>query len=250
MFKFVFIFLLLAFTFNLHAQSAKEIVEQTEEKMRGRTSQAAITIRIIRPGWSREMKLKAWMLGNDYSTILITSPTRDKGIVFLKRKKEVWNWMPAIEKSIKLPPSMMSQSWMGTDFTNDDLVKESSLVSDYIHSFSNDTTINNRLCYQIIMIPKPDAAVVWGKLITCIDKEKLVQIHTRFYDERNELINIMNAYEVRIMDGRLIPTRFEMIPANKRNQKTEMIYQSVIFDKNIDQSIFTTDKMRYINEMQ
>lgn len=247
------IIILLALTtiYNIfQTQTAKDIVEKTENKMRGKTSQAIIVVKTIRPSWTREIRLKTWMQGNEYSTILITSPVRDKGIVFLKRKKEVWNWMPAIEKIIKLPPSMMSQSWMGTDFTNDDLVKESSLVMDYNHVFTNDTTINSRSCYQIIMTPKPEAAVVWGKLITCIDKEYLVQLHAKFYDESNVLINIMNAYEVKIMDGRLIPTRFEMIPANKRNQKTEMQYESVLFNRAIDESFFTTDKMRYITNYQ
>lgn len=250
MFKPIPILALFSLSLSLHAQTAKEIIEKTEDKMRGKTSQATIVVKTIRPGWTREMRLKTWMKGNEYSTILITSPARDRGIVFLKRKKEVWNWMPSIEKIIKLPPSMMSQSWMGTDFTNDDLVKESSLVTDYDHLFTTDTVINSRSCFQIIMIPKPDAAVVWGKLITCIDKEYLVQLHARFYDESNELINTMNAYEVKMMDGRLIPTRFEMIPANKKNQRTEMHYESVIYNRLIDESLFTTDKMRYITEIQ
>ena len=214
--------------------------------MRGNTSQSTITIRSIRPSWSREMRIKAWIKGTDYSVLLVTYPTRDKGVVFLKRKKEVWNWMPAIEKIIKLPPSMMSQSWMGTDFTNDDLVKESSLVTDYSHSFNKDTVIDSRTCYTITMIPKPDAAVVWGKLIVCIDKERLVQLHARFYDESDELINIMNASDVRVMDGRLIPTKFEMVPADKKNNRTEMIYESIVFNRNIDDAFFTIDKMQYI----
>lgn len=250
MFKIIILLLSLTLPLLFQAQTAKEIVERTENKMRGNSSQASIIVKTIRPGWTREMKLKTWMKGNDYSTILITYPARDKGIVFLKRKKEVWNWIPAIEKVIKLPPSMMSQSWMGTDFSNDDLVKESSLVADYNHDFINDTIINTRICYQIIMTPKPDAAVVWGKLITCIDKEHLVQLHAKFYDESNELINIMNAYEVKLMDGRLIPTRFEMIPAGKKNQKTEMRYESVLFNRALDESLFTTDKMRYITNYQ
>jgi len=214
--------------------------------MRGNTSQANLIIRTVRPTWSREMKIKAWIKGNDYSMLLVNAPVRDKGIVFLKRKKEVWNWIPSIEKTIKLPPSMMSQSWMGTDFTNDDLVKESSLVIDYTHAFSQDTVIDGRTCYTIIMVPKPEAAVVWGRLVVCIDKERMVQLHARFYDEGNELINTMNAYDIKTMDGRLIPTRFEMTPSNKKNQKTVMIYESVNFNRPMDDSFFSTDKMRYI----
>lgn len=215
--------------------------------MRGSSSIVEMTIKTIRPGWSRSMDIKAWTKGTDYSVILIQSPAKDKGVAFLKRKKEVWNWMPSLERVIKLPPSMMSQSWMGTDFTNDDLVKESSVINDYDHSIIGDTVIDNRSCYIIRMIPKPQAAVVWGKLIVCIDKKDFIELHTRFYDEEGQLINIMNAYDVKMMDGRLIPTRFEMIPADKKNHKTEMIYRNVQFNKLIDDSFFTTEKIKSLS---
>lgn len=228
----------------LFSQEAREIVGKADEKMRGNTSQIEMTIRTIRPAWSREMDIKAWMKGTDYAMIVIQSPAKDKGIVFLKRKKEVWNWMPTLERTIKLPPSMMSQSWMGTDFTNDDLVKESSIVNDYLHSIIGDTTIDNRVCYIIQMIPKPEAAVVWSKLIVCIDKIDFLELHTRFYDEDGKLINIMNAYDIKIMGGRLIPTHFEMIPTDKKNQKTEMIYKNIQYNKPIEDNFFTTEKMK------
>lgn len=229
------------------AQTAKEIVQKADEKIRGTTSQVELTIKTIRPNWTRSMNVKAWMKGSDYSMILIQSPAKDKGITFLKRKKEVWNWMPSLERTIKLPPSMMSQSWMGTDFTNDDLVKESSVVQDYNHSFAGDTTIDNRACYIIQMIPKPEAAVVWGKLMVCIDKKDYLQLHSRFYDEEGKLINTMNAYDVKTMDNRLIPTRFEMIPADKKNQKTEMLYRSIKYNRPIEDVFFTTEKMKTVS---
>lgn len=143
---------------------------------------------------------------------------------------------------------MMSQSWMGTDFTNDDLVKESSVVNDYDHSVTGDTTIDSRNCYIIQMIPKPEAAVVWGRLIVCIDKKDFIELHTRFYDEEGTLVNTMNAYDIKTMDGRLIPTRFEMIPAEKPNQKTVMIYKSVQYNKPIDDNFFTTEKMKTLSD--
>jgi outer membrane lipoprotein-sorting protein len=229
---------------RLSAQDAKEIVQKADDKMRGKTSQAEMVIKTMRPTWTREMSVKTWMKGTDYAMILIQSPARDKGTVFLKRKKEVWNWLPTLERSIKLPPSMMSQSWMGTDFTNDDLVKESSIVNDYDHSMSGDTTVMGRSCYIIKMIPKPEAAVVWGKLIVCIDKKDFLELHSRFYDEDGSLINTMNAFDIKEMDGRLIPTRLEMIPEDKKNQKTEIIYNRIVFNRPIDDVFFTLDKMR------
>src|SRR5665647_1694585 len=142
----------ICFSNTLFAQTAKEIVQKADDKMRGNTMQAEMIIKTIRPTWSREMQCKTWMKGNNLAMIFIVSPAKDKGIAFLKRKKEVWNWMPALERTIKLPPSMMSQSWMGTDFTNDDLVKESSVVEDYTHTIIGDTVIQNRNCYTIQML--------------------------------------------------------------------------------------------------
>lgn len=226
------------------AQDAREIVKRADEKMRGNTLEAEMIIKTVRPSWSREMAVKAWTKGTQYSMILIKSPQKDEGISFLKRQKEVWNWMPILERTIKLPPSMMSQSWMGTDFSNDDLVKESSVLEDYEHKVLGDTVIDSRDCYQIEMIPKPEAAVVWGKLIVCIDKKDYLELHTRFYDEEGELINIMNGRDIKMMDNRLIPTRMEMIPMDKKNQKTELIYKKVLYNRPIDNSFFSLEKMK------
>lgn len=246
--KFLQALLLSFFLGPLSAQDAKEIVQKADEKMRGNTSQAEISIQTIRPSWSREMTVRTWIKGTDLAMILIQSPAKDKGIVFLKRKKEVWNWMPALEKTIKLPPSMMSQSWMGTDFTNDDLVKEASIVKDYDHSIIGDTSIENRACYIIQMIPKPETAVVWGKLTVCIDKKDFLELHTRFYDEDGALINTMNAYDIKMMDGRLIPTRFEMLPEDKKNQKTVMVYKAIQYNKPLVDGFFTIEKMKTVSQ--
>jgi outer membrane lipoprotein-sorting protein len=238
----LFIFPRLAF-----GQDAKEIIRSADEKMRGKSSQAEMIIRTTRPTWSREMGVKTWMKGRDFAMILIQSPAKDKGTVFLKRKKEVWNWLPTLERSVKLPPSMMTQSWMGTDFKNDDLVKESSVVEDYNHTIIGDTVIMDRVCYVIQLIPKPAAPVVWGKLLVCVDKKDYLELHTRFYDEDGVLINTMRALEIKMMDGRLIPTHVEMIPSDKKNQKTEIIYQQIFFNRLIDESFFTLDKMKKVN---
>lgn len=243
----VFFILFMGFFGLLKAQSAREIVQKADQKMRGSSMQAEMVIKTIRPTWSREMRCKTWMKGNRLAMILIQFPARDKGIAFLKRKKEVWNWMPALERTIKLPPSMMSQSWMGTDFTNDDLVKESSVIEDYNHTIVGDTLIQNRPCYIIQMIPRPEAAVVWSKVILCIDKKDFLELHSRFYDEDGKLINIMNSYDVKMMHDRLIPTRFEMIPADKKGQKTEMIYKNIRYNLPINDDFFNVEKMKILS---
>ena len=118
---------------NSYSQSSVEIIEKSDAKLRGESSYSEITITIVRPKWQKTMTMKSWSVGTDYSVSLVTSPAKEKGSVFLKRKNEVWNYLPSLERTIKLPPSMMTQSFMGTDLTNDDLVKQSSMVVDYSH---------------------------------------------------------------------------------------------------------------------
>ena len=243
----LFMLLLFLQLFQEPALTAKQVVKKATDNVRGESSQAEMLIRTVRPTWQREMTLKTWTKSDKYAMILIQSPVKEKGVAFLKRDKEVWNWVPVLERSIKMPPSMMAQSWMGTDFTNDDLVKESSMVEDYEHSFAGDTIIANRDCYIIKMIPKPDAAIVWSKLILCIDKKDFLELHSKFYDEDGELINIMNASDIKTMDGRLIPCYLEMIPADKRNQKTVLIYSRITFNKPIPESFFSLQQMKNLH---
>lgn len=226
--------------------SAKDIVKKADDNMRGKTSQAEITIKIIRPTWSREMTMKVWTKGDDYSMILITSPAKEKGTVFLKRIKEVWNWIPAIERTIKLPPSMMSQSWMGTDFTNDDLVKEASSVVDYTHENLGMESIRGKDCYKIEMIPKPSAAIVWEKVIVWIDTEDFLQLKAAFYDEDGALVNTMHSSEIKELGGRKITSKIEMFPMDKKGNSTVIIYNAIVFDKEIEDHFFTTRNMKQL----
>lgn len=230
-----------------YPQSATDIIRKADEKMRGKTSQSELIIRTTRPSWSREMRIRSWMKANEFALLLVQSPPKDKGIVYLKRKKEVWNWMPILERIIKLPPSMMTNSWMGTDFTNDDLVKESSVVDDYDHRLLGDTVLYGKSCYKLELIPKPNTAVVWGKLLVVIDKKDFLELYTEFFDEEGKLTNTMRGSDIRMMDGRLIPTRIEMIPADKKGHKTEIIYLSVQFNRQIDDNFFSIERIKQFN---
>ena len=225
------------------SQDAKDIVKNADKKAKGNTSIANITIQTIRPSWTREMTVKAWTKGNDLSFILVLAPAKEKGVVFLKRKKEVWNWIPSIERNIKMPPSMMSQSWMGTDFTNDDLVKEASILEDYNHTFLQDVIIDGRNCYKIQLLPKPKSAVVWGKVIMDIDKKDFMMLHVEYYDEDGVLINTMHCSDIKLLGDRLLPGKMEMVPASKKGNKTVLIYNSLIFDTPLDDSFFNTQNI-------
>lgn len=242
--KNIIVVILLFFAFNITwAQDARDIVKKADEKMKGKTATANITIQTVRPNWSREMTLKSWSKGNDLSMILVTAPAKDKGIVYLKRKKEVWNWIPSIERNIKLPPSMMSQSWMGTDFSNDDLVKEASVIEDYEHKIVGEELVEGRNCYVIELLPKASAAVIWGKVSMWIDKKDYLMLKVAYFDEDNELVNTMQCSDIKTMGGKLLATRMEMIPADKKGNKTVLIYNSLEFDKPIADTFFTTQNM-------
>lgn len=242
--------LVLLFTFfqgsPIAEDNAREIVARSESNIRGKTSESDVSIIIERPSWKREMGLHSWTKGTKYSMILLTSPAKEKGIVYLKCDKEVWNYIPSIERVIKLPPSMMSQSWMGTDFTNDDLVKEASAADDYTHTLSGKETIAGRECYRIEMIPKPTTAVVWGKVIVWIDVKDYLQLRAEFYDEDGGKVNTMECSEIKTMGGRTITTRMEMIPADKKGYKTILIYNSIAFDKEIAQDFFSTKNIKNV----
>ena len=228
-------------------ETATEVIKKAEDNLRGKSNYTEMEINTTRPTWSRKMVAKAWSMGTKYSMILITEPVRDKGSVFLKSDKEIWNYLPSVERNIKLPPSMMMQSWMGTDFNNDDLVQESSITRDYTHKFLADETLRGMLCYQIELTPKPDAAVVWGKIIIHISIDDFLQIKSQFYDEYDELVQIMEGFDVKVFDGRKLPSRLRMTPLDKEGHYTEMVYRKIDFDIEIDESFFTTQNMTRVH---
>ena len=228
--------------------TAREIIQKSDEKNRGRTSQGEMVMTVIRPDWSRSVTIKSWEKGDKLTMLLITAPAKDKGQVFLKIQTDMWNWVPSIERMIKIPPSMMMQPWMGSDFTNDDLVKESSIVKDYVHKLIGKDTVRNQLCYRIELIPLPSAAVTWGKVIMWITVADYLQWKAEFYDEDGELINVMNASVVKRMGDREIPTRLEIVPVAKRGHKTVIDIRSAVFNEPIDDSFFTQQNMKRLSQ--
>ncbi len=238
---------LLLITPKLHAQDATEIVQKMYDNMQGESSKAEMTMQIIRPKWERSVSFKSWSLGQDYSLILTTAPARDKGTAFLMRENEIWNWLPDVNRTIKMPPSMMSQSWMGSDFSNNDLVREASVVKDYTHTLVGDTTLSGYHCYKIEMIPKPDAPVVWAKVLSYITKDKYLQLRSEFYDEDDFLVRTMEGSEVKQIGERFIPTKMVMIPVEEEGNKTVITYQNLEFDVDISKRFFSIQNMKRVN---
>ncbi len=228
--------------------TAKEIVKKADEKFNGEKSSVMVmAMTIIRPTWQRTVEFKSWTMGRDYDLTLITSPAKDVGQTFLKRGNEMWNWNPAISRLIKLPPSMMSQGWMGSDYTNDDIMKESSVVNDYTHEITGDATIEGRDCWVIKMIAKPDAAVVWGHQVRWIDKKEFLLLRAEYYDEDGTLMRTETGSDIKIMDGRTIPTKLVLKPIDEPGKSTVVIIKDIKFNIPIQESFFSQQNMKRIH---
>ncbi|GAB4317285.1 MAG: outer membrane lipoprotein-sorting protein [Bacteroidales bacterium] len=226
--------------------TATDIIRKADEKARGKSSRGLMEMKIVRPGWERTIEMKTWSLGTDFFMIYITAPAREKGQVFLKRYNEMWNWVPSIERMIKIPPSMMMQSWMGSDFTNDDLVKQSSIIRDYTHKILGEETVRGKDCYKIELTPKEEAPVAWGKLISWVTKEGFDTWMVEYYDEDMELVNIENAYDLKSFGDRTLPSRMEIEPVDDPGNKTVLIFKEMEFNVKIDEQFFTQQNMKRV----
>jgi outer membrane lipoprotein-sorting protein len=227
-------------------QDAAEIVRKSNDLLRSSSSYAEFSMQIIKPDWQRTIKMKVWALEPEYSMVYITEPAKEKGMVTLKMEKEVWNWIPTIQRIIKIPPSMMLQSWMGSDFTNDDLVRQSSIVEDYNHSILSEEEYEGYPCYKIEMIPKPEAGVVWGKIFIWISREEFFQLRAEYFDEDGYLVQTMTGTGIKKLGGRLIPTIWVMQPEAKPDQRTIFIYEIIEFDYKVIESFFSQQNMKRV----
>jgi len=242
--KVTLIFLILSTAFNAIAQDATEIVKKADDLMQGVTSQSEMEMTIIRPTWQRTLTFKTWGKGRDLSMTLIVSPPKESGQSFLKLKNDMWSWNPTINRMIKLPPSMMSQGWMGSDYSNDDILKESSIVIDYTHKIIGSEMLSSYNCYKIELDPKETAAVVWGKIILWISKGEYYELKAEYYDEDGKIVKTHILSDVKFMYDRKIPTRFEIIPAGKPNQKTEVRILSSKFNIPLQDGFFSQQQMK------
>jgi len=227
--------------------SATEIIKKADEKFNGEMSgYSVMSMTIIRPTWQRTVEFKSWSLEDDYALTLITAPAREKGQTFLKRGTEMWSWNPAINRLIKLPPSMMSQGWMGSDYTNDDILRESSEVNDYIHSIEGEEEIDGSNCYKIKLTSKVDAEVLWGHQLWWVDKKEFIVLKAELYDEDGYLVRTERGTDLRIMDGRFIPTDIELVPADEEGHKTVLKILEVKFNVKLEESFFSQQNMKII----
>jgi outer membrane lipoprotein-sorting protein len=235
--------------FNISGQniSATEIVKKADEKFNGEKSSIMVmSMTIIRPTWQRTVEFKNWTMGKEYALTLISSPAKDAGQTFLKRGSEMWSWNPSISRLIKLPPSMMSQGWMGSDYTNDDILKESSVVNDYTHEIVGDELIGGRDCYKIKMMAKENSAVIWGHQMRWIDKKDFLVMKAELYDEDGSLVRTDTGSDIKTMDGRMIQTRIELLPSEEPGNKTVIVIKEIKFNVAIQETFFSQQNMKMV----
>ncbi len=225
------------------AQNPSEILQEADKRARGESSIMEVTLQVVRPTWTREMAMRSWSKGQDRSLVLVTAPARERGTAFLRVGREMWNWIPSVERTVKLPPSMMSQSWMGTDLTNEDFVREASFLVDYSHRLTGEETLLNRPAWIIELTPKPEAPVVWGKVVVWIGKEDYLQLRAVFYDEVGESVYTLEARQVGELGGRMLATRVEVLPTDEPGHSTVMSIQSAQFNIPIPDETFTVRNM-------
>jgi outer membrane lipoprotein-sorting protein len=233
------VFLLLLLSISLFAITPKEIIKNVEHNIQSDSGYSKITMSVTTARGERTMEMESWNRGNEKSFIKILYPKQDRGITFLKIDTTMWQYVPKIEKTIKIPSSMMMQSWMGSDFTNDDMAKESSIVEDYNPQLTSDDGKK----YTVTLLPKEDSAVVWGKIVMEVEKEHFIPLRAIYYNEEGGVQRILTYSEVKVYGSRYLPTVMTLIPQDKKSNKTVVTMDEVDFDVVIDDSRFTKNAL-------
>lgn len=225
------------------ARDAESLVREAFDYFRGKTSYSVVEMTIHRPEWERKMTMKGWTKGLDKSLIILTEPPKDEGNGTLKRGQEMWTYNPKVNRVIKIPPSMMAQSWMGSDFSNNDLAKSDTLLHDYDHSLTGSAMENGKTVYFVKSMPKPRAPVVWG-MQTLKIREDFIFLEEIFYDEYLRPVKILSSHDIQTLGGKLFPRIMKMRKAEKDMEYTMLEYLELAFDLDIGDSLFTLSSLR------
>jgi outer membrane lipoprotein-sorting protein len=237
------------------AQDIATVVKKMDELYRADSSYAEIEMEIVTPHWQRTLSMKSWTEGKKKTFIQLLSPPKEKGVATLRLGSEMWNYLPRANKVIKIPPSMMMSSWMGSDFTNDDLVKAFTLLDDYRYEFITPEDIAQPagaahpagaaqdLLY-IALTPREGLPVVWGKIVAAVTRDEYLPVWDRYYDEKGALMRIINFRDVKLFGGRRIPSVMEVIPQDKKDQRTVLRYVRAEFNISIPEDVFSLRNLR------
>ena len=223
--------------------SAEEIIRATMDNWRGLTSVGEVTMTIHRADWERSMSMKSWTQGDDQSLVRVTAPAKDAGNATLIDGDDMWSYSPRINRVIKIPSSMMAQSWMGSDFSNKDITKSTDVLDDYTHVLVSQGEHEGLATYVIESTPHEDAAVVWGKEIYTIRADYVI-LRQEFWSQDEALVKYLVGSDIVEMDGRKVAARIRMQPADNEEEWTEIVQQSIEFDVELNNSIFTQANLR------
>ncbi len=221
----------------------QKIIRDIDELYRSNSSYSEFEMQIVTPHWKRTIVMNAWSAGMNRTFIRITAPQKENGVATLRIGNEMWNYLPKTNKIIKIPPSMMMSSWMGSDFTNDDIVREFSLYEDYSYKEIAVDDPDTNLIY-VNCIPREDLAVVWKNVVIAVRRSDHLPVWEKYYDEKDQLMRVMNFTDIKTFGSRTIPSVMEIVPQNKEGHKTQIRYLEVEFDIDIDENIFSLRNLR------
>ena len=237
--------LLVLFILYSHAnsQDGQALVKAAVDYYRGETSIATVDMVIHRPNWERTLSIKAWTRGQKDSIFFISAPPKDKGNGTMKKGREMWMYNPKVNRIIKLPPSMMSQGWMGSDFSNNDIARSDSMIEDYTHTIIGTEIQDEKEVYVIESLPKPDAPVVWGMQRLKI-REDHILLMQEFYDEDLTLVKAMTGQQIQMLGGKLFPKVWKMQKADVTDEYTLMDYKELSFEQSLPDNLFTLSSLK------
>ncbi len=225
-------------------QEASEIVRHVGDLLRGESSHGKVRMEVVTERWTRTMEMEMWSLGQDYSLVRVLSPSREAGTATLKVDRDIWNYLPRVDRTIKVPGSGLGGSWMGSHFTYDDLVRESSMVDDYEIEVSFEGERDGTEIWEFTLVPLPEAPVVWGRLELEVRKSDRMPLESRYSDDRGELARAMTFSDFRTIDGRLVPTELSMRPEDKPEERTTLLYEDLEFETGLSESFFSLQRLR------
>jgi len=228
------------------SEEATEIVRKSDDLMRGQSLKGLYTMEVVTPGWTRQIKMRVQDKDRTKTFIRILEPAKEEGIGTLRIDDEMWNYLPKVEQTIKIPPSMMGQPWMGSDFANDDLVNQTSIIDDYRHTIIAEKEVNESEVSVIRLDPKEGAAVPWGKLIFTIRKSDFIPLREEYYNERGELVKALDYSAIRQMSDREIPTVWTMISHIRDGHYTVIEVKEAEYNKEIPDNIFTLRNLKHV----
>jgi len=219
-------------------QQARAIVDRVARLSSSKSSIAIVEMQITNENWQRNIAVQIWSLGEDKIRVRISSPQEDAGTGVLKVGSDIWYYLPKTDRTIKMPPSMTMTSWMGSHFTLDDLVRESHLARDYFTALSFEGERNGVGVYEITLTPRPEAVVVWGKILLQVRRADHMPTWQRYYDENGKPVRELTFSEYKTLSRRLVPTRLVMRPLDKAGEQTAIIYKNISFDVPISDETF------------